>query len=224
MAKVENPLFADFIEAFADVIVFQRNGSSSVIARQKVRHPTNPRSAHYPNRIAGWARAIDQHQRDGAPDEELLNYVSHYALSPDRPTNVRTLALAIDHENPDQQQFTIAWDAPTTKYNGHPLDNLYGYFIEITYDFASWQRLNAAPHHQTEYSDSIPNGDVYVLILAVDTLGNVSSHSEAVRIELSAEAPYFDACHFDRVYFVGPGPSKEEPYFGACHFNIVIFV
>ena len=224
MAKVENPLFTKFQEAFADVIVFQRNGSSSVIARQKVKHPTNQRSAHYPKRIAGWAKAVEEHQKNQAPDDELLNYVAHYALSPDRPTNLRTTALSEDPQDPTRQQFTIAWDAPTTKYNGHPLDNLWGYFIEVTQDFISWQRLNSEPHTTTQFTGSIPKGDAWFIILAVDTEGNVSSPSEEMFLELTIQTAYFDQCTFDNAWFLGPGPSEEEACFDSCHFDMVAYV
>ncbi|MBN1561966.1 fibronectin type III domain-containing protein [candidate division KSB1 bacterium] len=205
MARVTNPLFTDFFEAFADVIVYQHNGSSSPIARRKVKHPINPRSAHYQNRIANWSKAISEFNNDEAPDEELLNYVAFHALSPDRPTNLRTTALFEDPQNATKQRFTIKWDAPTTKYNGHPLDNLYGYFVECSQNFITWIRLTTDPITETEYTDSIDHGDFYFIVLAIDTEGNVSSPSEQMFLELTSEPAYYDMCHYDLVYYAQSG-------------------
>ena len=145
--------------------------------------------------------AIEKHQKDGAPNEELLDYVAFYALSPDRPTNLRTTALADDPQDPNKQQFTIKWDAPTTKYNGHPLDNLLGYFIEYTQDFISWHRLNTEPHTTTEFIGTVPNGETWFIVLAVDTERNVSSPSPDMYLELTSEQPLYDLCHYNLTYY-----------------------
>ena len=189
MAKVTNPLFTDFREAFADVIVFQRNGSSSTIARQKVVHPTNPNSAHYPARIDGWAKALTEFNKDQAPDEQLIDYVSRFALSPNSPFNLRTTSLVQDPQNPEQQIAGLAWDAPTTKYNGWPLDNLAGYFVEISTNLVTWTRCNAEPFITANATVSIPPGDVYFIVIAVDDQGNASTPSQSELIQYSGGGP-----------------------------------
>ena len=193
MAKVTNPLFGNFIEAVSNIFVFQNNGSATPIARIKRRKATNPRSAHVDQRAPKWATAVAQHQKDAAPNEQLTDYVSRFALSPDRPTELRTNSLAPDPQNPERQIAIVSWTAPTTKYNGWPLDNLTGYFVETSPDLIAWTRRNAAPITTPTATLNIPLGDVYFFVLAVDDVGNVSSPSEPALIEIVQQDNTYDS-------------------------------
>ena len=185
MAKVSNPLFTTFHEAFSNTLVYQRSAHGDTYVRTKVKHPTEPRSAHYDTNVPKWAQAVAQHQADAAPDEALIDYIVDYAIPPNNPTNIQCTQLIDDPTDPIKHQFTIQWDAPTTKWNGWPLNNLAGYIIEFTVDHVTWTRLTASPHTSQEITGSVPDGDVWLTVSAVDANDNLSIPSPSFFLQLT---------------------------------------
>ena len=182
MAKIINPLFADFYEAFGTTIVFQRRFGTDVIARKKVRHAEDPTSAHVKSRASRWAKAVHCYQNDNPENETLIECVSRYALSPNAPKNLMLQSINENTENPLLFDVTLSWDAVTHKYGGHPLANMLGYFVNISFDGLHWQRLNETPIAATAFTDVRPQGTVYYTIQAIDDQNNLSSESELLEV------------------------------------------
>ena len=108
MAKVQSPLYANFKEAFSDILVFQRNRGNVIKVRTKVKHPKEPTSAHTPGRSENWAQAVDDYDKNIYPNKTLLEIVALEAISPDSPKNLRQLlGYSSDYYN-------------SNYYNGNP--------------------------------------------------------------------------------------------------------
>lgn len=219
MAKVTNPLFSDFHEAFGDCIVFQRNAFGDSIARRKAVHALDPRSPHAPGRIVKWANAVQQHQDDQAANDQLETYVERFAIPPNNPTNLRCTAKQPHPTDPDLIEFTIAWDPPTHKYYGHALQNLAGYFIEITSDGVTWTRLNSEPLPNTHYSGNAPADTAQFIVFAVDDFGNVSTPSPAADLEVTLVTAKFDSGAFDQFLFADASVPLPPQRFNQTRFD-----
>lgn len=207
MAKVTDPLFSDFREALGDCLVFQRNTFGDVIARLKVVPAADPRSPHSPGRIAKWAEAIEQHQNDEAPNADLESYVERYAIPPNHPTNLIFTSITPHPTDPDLVEFDAEWEAPTHKYYGHDLENLAGYFIEVTSDYVTWTRLNTDPIPNAQYSGNAPADTSHAVVYAVDDQGNVSTSSPVVEF---VETPTENAL---------PNPPTNLTRSGLCTYS-----
>ena len=223
MAKVTNPLFSNFHEAFGDIIVFQRNTFGDSIARKKVVPAFDPRSPHAPGRILKWADAVQQHQDDGAANDQLETYVERFAIPPNHPTNPRCTAKQPHPTDPDLIEFTVAWDAPTHKYYGHELTNLAGYFIEITSDVVTWTRLNAEPIPTDSYSGDAPADTIQFLIYAVDDQDNVSTPSPAADLEVTLFTAKFGNGAFDQILFADGSVPMPPQRFNQTRFDASLF-
>ncbi len=81
-------------------------------------------------------------------------------------------------------QVILSWDPPTTKYYGHPLENLVGYYISHSTDGFSWCRLNSEPLPSNRYTGDFPAGYHAFFVQAVDTFGNISQPSNILELSL----------------------------------------
>ena len=185
VAKVVNPLFADFYEAVGSTIVFQRRYGTDVIARKKVRHAEDPTSAHTKARAHKWGQGVRAYVSEDNPGDTLLQCISRYALSPDAPKNVDIVTVRRNQQNSQLFDITLGWDQVTNKYGGHPLDNLVGYFVNLSLDGLHWQRLNQTPITATSYTDTQPFQNLYYTVQAIDDQDNLSSESDIFVIDVS---------------------------------------
>ena len=72
---------------------------------------------------------------------------------------------------------TLTWDPPTTKYYGHPLGNLAGYYVNHSTDGFSWRRVNDEPISENRITLSLDSGYHAFTVQAVATYGNISQPS-----------------------------------------------
>ena len=79
---------------------------------------------------------------------------------------------------------TLTWDPPTTKYYGHPLENLAGYYINHSTDGFSWRRLNSTPVTDNHYTADLPPGYHAFTVQAVDSSGNISQPSNLLELTI----------------------------------------
>ena len=132
MAKVQSPLFDDFKEAFADVIVFQRNRGSVIKVREKVKHPTDPTSAHRPGRSANWAQAVEDYDNNVFPQKTFSDIVALEAISPNKPTNLRRVT------GYDSDKYNAgAYAGPQAVYNRKYFNAFY-YQSNAVYDLQTY--------------------------------------------------------------------------------------
>jgi|GEM_PF-3643433 len=177
MAKIIKPLLDGFYEAFANVLVYQRNPFGQCICRKKVVHPDEPTSAHRHNRVTGWTKAVHNYLNENPAGQSLTDCIAQYALSPDSPKNVTYTDIGPGENDPAKRLIRIAWDAVTTSYNGWPLTNLSGYFVSISPDFVSFTRFPTSPLNETHYDIELGSGTWYVYVQAIDDEDHYSHQS-----------------------------------------------
>ena len=137
MAKVTSPLFDNFLEAFSDVIVFQRNRKDVIKVREKVKHPADTTSAHRPGRSAHWAQAVEDFDLGIYPNKTFSDIVALEAISPDKPTNLRRVTgYSSDYYNAG------AYHGIEQVYNHKAFNSGY-YQINAIYDL---QRYNSGTY------------------------------------------------------------------------------
>lgn len=207
MAKVINPLFADFREAFANCIVFQNNGSGSPIARRKVKQALNPKSPHIAARVPQWANAITKFNQSDDPNKILCDFVIRHAISPDSPKNLCCVSITEYPANPPEKQFTLTWNPVTSKYNGWPCDNLAGYYIEQSFDFVTWTRKNQYPLVENTYTGHSMLTSLFVKVLAVDTENNVSAESQVLELDLTLQTDNYNNRFYNTGFYQ---PTLEQ--------------
>ena len=180
MAKVTKPLMDSFYEAFANIFVFQRNPFGQTICRKKVVPAQDPTSAHVDQRAHRWANGVHNYLHNNPSGDSLTTCVVDAAISPDSPKNPAYKDKKKDKSDPAKRVIEISWDPVTSKYNGWPLNNLAGYFINLSTDFVSWQCIPDSPIVADHYRLILPADDYYVTIQAIDTEGNISSESDTL--------------------------------------------
>lgn len=177
MAKIIKPLLDSFYEAFANVLVYQRNPFGQCICRKKVIHPDEPTSAHRHNRIPGWAKAVHHYLNENPAGQSLTACVAQYAISPDSPKDVNYIDLGPGDIDPSKRLIRISWSEVTTSYNGWPLVNLAGYVINISPDFVGFTQIPDRPIVATYYDIELDPGTWYVVVQAVDDENHYSHQS-----------------------------------------------
>ncbi|MDZ7721666.1 MAG: hypothetical protein U5R06_02270 [candidate division KSB1 bacterium] len=180
MPKVTQPLMNGFYEAFSNIFVFQRNPFGQTICRRKVVPAQDPTSAHVDQRAHRWAHGVHNYLHNNSSGESLTTCVVDAAISPDSPKNPTHTDKGIDESDPVKRVIEISWDAVTNKYNGWPLNNLAGYFINLSTDYASWQRLPESPIVADHYDLILPADNYYITVQAIDTEENISSESDTL--------------------------------------------
>ena len=220
MAKVTKPLFDNFREAFGTTIVYQGCHLNNIIVRKKVVHPTDPTSAHYKTRASRWAKAVHKFFKDNPGNVSLINHVSRYALSPSSPANLRVICITVNPQNHALFDITFAWDAPTTKYGGHPMLNLAGYFVNFSPDGLYWQRLNSDYIQSTIFTDTRPFGTYNYSIQATDDQQNVSTSCQDIEVTTTITSASYGQSLYNTFLYAKTNPADSPQSYNAQFYDL----